>query len=161
VKGWRRPLHRRIRQKNYPHSLVLDTGQQPGGASGCQCTHQGFANDHQHADSPLQNLRHPTAFKCCFCCNAVVGNDSFSEMYVFAISVVQCYSAHCVMEVATLWSQQRRSYTYAYMIYIYIYTYIHIPTVYVKSSPVTDLEWPRRFQEVKVPRLRDNGTGWW
>ena len=23
------------------------------------------------------------------------------------------------------------------------------------------LEWPRGFQEVKVPRFRDNGTGWW
>ena len=30
-----------------------------------------------------------------------------------------------------------------------------------KSSPVTGLEWPRGFQEVKVPRLHDNGTGWW
>ena len=30
-----------------------------------------------------------------------------------------------------------------------------------KSSPVTGLEWPRGFQEVKVPRLYDNGTGWW
>jgi len=29
-----------------------------------------------------------------------------------------------------------------------------------KSSPVTGLEWPRGFQEVKVPRLHDNGTGW-
>jgi len=28
------------------------------------------------------------------------------------------------------------------------------------SSPVTGLEWPRGFQEVKVPRLHDNGTGW-
>jgi hypothetical protein len=28
-----------------------------------------------------------------------------------------------------------------------------------KSSPVTDLEWPRRFQEFKVPRFHDNGTG--
>ena len=27
------------------------------------------------------------------------------------------------------------------------------------SSPVTGLEWPRGFQEVKVPRFRDNGTG--
>ena len=26
---------------------------------------------------------------------------------------------------------------------------------------VTDLEWPRRFQESKVSRLHDNGTGWW
>ena len=31
----------------------------------------------------------------------------------------------------------------------------------VKSSPVTGPEWPRGFQEVKVPRLHDNGTGWW
>ena len=30
-----------------------------------------------------------------------------------------------------------------------------------KSSPVTGLEWPRGFQEVRVPRFRDNGTGWW
>jgi hypothetical protein len=28
------------------------------------------------------------------------------------------------------------------------------------SSPVTGLEWPRRFHEVKVPRYK-NGTGWW
>ena len=32
---------------------------------------------------------------------------------------------------------------------------------YRYSSPVTGLEWPRGFQEVKVPRFRDNGTGWW
>jgi hypothetical protein len=30
-----------------------------------------------------------------------------------------------------------------------------------RSSPVTGLEWPRGFQEVKVPRFHDNGTGWW
>ena len=29
------------------------------------------------------------------------------------------------------------------------------------SSTVTGLEWPRRFQDVKVPRFDDNGTGWW
>jgi hypothetical protein len=28
-----------------------------------------------------------------------------------------------------------------------------------KSSPFTGLEWPRGFQEVKVPRFHDNGTG--
>jgi hypothetical protein len=31
---------------------------------------------------------------------------------------------------------------------------------YRYSSPVTGLEWPRGFQEVKVPRFHDNGTGW-
>jgi hypothetical protein len=30
-----------------------------------------------------------------------------------------------------------------------------------RSSPVTGLEWPRGFQEVKVPTYHDNGTGWW
>jgi len=34
--------------------------------------------------------------------------------------------------------------------YIYIYIYIY-----------TDPEGPRGFQEVKVPRFRDNSTGWW
>jgi len=33
--------------------------------------------------------------------------------------------------------------------------------VFVNNSPVTGLEWPRGFQEVKVPRFHDNGTGWW
>ena len=28
-----------------------------------------------------------------------------------------------------------------------------------KRSPVTGLEWPRGFQEVKVPRFHDNSTG--
>jgi hypothetical protein len=30
-----------------------------------------------------------------------------------------------------------------------------------QRSPVTVLEWPRGFQEVKVPRFHDKGTGWW
>ena len=29
-----------------------------------------------------------------------------------------------------------------------------------KSSPVTGLEWPKGFQEVKALRFHDNGTGW-
>jgi hypothetical protein len=28
-------------------------------------------------------------------------------------------------------------------------------------STITSLEWPRGFQEVKVPRFHDNSTGWW
>jgi len=30
-----------------------------------------------------------------------------------------------------------------------------------KSSTITGLERTRGFQEVKVPRFRGNGTGWW
>jgi len=36
--------------------------------------------------------------------------------------------------------------------------------LYVKkgySSPIRVLEWPRGFQEIKIPRFHDNGTGWW
>jgi len=31
----------------------------------------------------------------------------------------------------------------------------------LKSSPITGLDRPGEFQEVKAPRFRDNGTGWW
>jgi len=31
--------------------------------------------------------------------------------------------------------------------------------MYRYSSPFTGLEWPRGFQEVKVPRFHDNGAG--
>jgi hypothetical protein len=37
---------------------------------------------------------------------------------------------------------------------------IIVPIQY-KGKAVTGLEWPRRFQEVKIPRFHDNGTGWW
>jgi hypothetical protein len=30
-----------------------------------------------------------------------------------------------------------------------------------KVVSLTGLEWPRGFQEVKVPKFHDNGTGWW
>ena len=33
--------------------------------------------------------------------------------------------------------------------------------LYKKIIPVTDLEWPGGFQEVKVPSFHDNDTGWW
>jgi len=45
-------------------------------------------------------------------------------------------------------------------IYIYIYIYIERERER-ESSPITGLGRPRGFQEVKVPRFRDNGTGWW
>jgi hypothetical protein len=30
-----------------------------------------------------------------------------------------------------------------------------------KAVPLQAMDRPREFQEVKVPRFRDNGTGWW
>jgi len=40
-------------------------------------------------------------------------------------------------------------------------TWLGIIIIIKQNSPVTGLEWPRGFQEVKVPRFHDNGTGWW
>jgi hypothetical protein len=40
-------------------------------------------------------------------------------------------------------------------------TNCHIKDKKVKQHPITGLEWPTGFQEVKVPRFHDNGTGWW
>jgi hypothetical protein len=56
-----------------------------------------------------------------------------------------------------------------YYYYYYYYSVVLVLVVVVlpyirmncKSSPVTGLEWPRGFQEIKVPRFHDNGTGWW
>jgi len=41
---------------------------------------------------------------------------------------------------------------------VWLSGYIVVRTKY-KAVPVTGLEWPRGFQEVKVPRFHDNGTG--
>ena len=36
-----------------------------------------------------------------------------------------------------------------------------VPFVTVENQSCYRPEVPRGFQEVKVPRLRDNGPGWW
>jgi len=40
-------------------------------------------------------------------------------------------------------------------------TYVQKYVKQRKISPVTSLEWLRVFQEFKVPRFHDNGTGRW
>ena len=37
----------------------------------------------------------------------------------------------------------------------------HLLVLLGKIIPITGLDRPRGFQEVKVPRFRDNGTGCW
>jgi len=39
--------------------------------------------------------------------------------------------------------------------------YLELAVYRLTMSPVSGLEWPRGFQEVKVPRFSDNGIGWW
>jgi hypothetical protein len=48
-----------------------------------------------------------------------------------------------------------RSTSYAIIIIIIIIIIIKV------KQPRWGLEWPGWFQEVKVPRFHDNGTGWW
>jgi hypothetical protein len=38
---------------------------------------------------------------------------------------------------------------------------VQVVLVVVKNQSHYRPEVPRRFQEVKVPRLRENDTGWW
>ena len=45
--------------------------------------------------------------------------------------------------------------------YIYFVLFCFVLFDFCKSSPVTGPEGPREFWELKVPRFRDNGTGWW
>jgi len=49
--------------------------------------------------------------------------------------------------------------------YIYIYIYICIRFSELVKKKVNQSHYrpevPRGFQEIKVPRLRDNGPGWW
>ena len=55
------------------------------------------------------------------------------------------------------------------MLYIFVLGCVNF-LIYVQQNSTypdadyTDrpgLEWPRGFQEDKVPRFHDNGTGWW
>jgi len=45
------------------------------------------------------------------------------------------------------------------------FQFIHLRKLHVHLVTagffVAGLEWPRGFQEIKVPKFHDNGTGWW
>ena len=62
--------------------------------------------------------------------------------WVHYTKTLLCFASLCRSKVTVLHTQ-----------YVYLYS--------KRSSPVTGLEWPRGFQEVKVPRFNDNGTGRW
>ena len=68
------------------------------------------------------------------------------------------YTSFCLGGSQSVVRHKKKIYIYRY-IYIYIYT-IAWPLTGRKGgstcSPVTGLEWPRGFQEVKVPRFHDN-----
>ena len=62
------------------------------------------------------------------------------------------------LRVTTSWNPQCLSRPLQEFLYLY---YVLRERYKQQSSPVTGLEWPRGFREVKVPKLHDNGTGWW
>ena len=57
--------------------------------------------------STLKNVWHPTASTCCLCWTIVVGNNSFSNMYVYARCSVLCRRVRYVIKVLILRSWQR------------------------------------------------------
>jgi hypothetical protein len=74
-----------------------------------------------------KNDRHPTYL----CCTAVVRNNSFSEMHVYARCFVQCNTTHYVFILSP---DKGPFYAYTYIIYIQymynraLYTYINVST---------------------------------
>jgi len=77
--------------------------------------------------SPLKkNIRHPTASTCCVCWTAVIGNNSFSKMYVRAGRFVSCYRAHYVMKVWFCVPNKGASYANASVIYSRYVVYVWV-----------------------------------
>jgi hypothetical protein len=72
--------------------------------------------------------------------------------FLFADCLYSCMECKTVFSSCMLWLNTFRN-----------PVIIFWPISYVnsKSSPITGLECPRGFQEVKVPRFHDDGTGWW
>jgi hypothetical protein len=80
--------------------------------------------------SPAKNVRRPTAPTCCFCWTTVVGNNSFSKMYVYLKRYMKCYRAHYVTEVFSWYRSFLRLCVYnIYIITRCMYnTYINVCT---------------------------------
>jgi len=80
--------------------------------------------------SPLRNVRHPTASTCYVRWTAVVGNNTFTKIFVYTLYKLFCrvlWSALCNLSVDFFLFWQRRF----LRLYIYIYIYIYISGVYV------------------------------
>jgi hypothetical protein len=77
----------------------------------------------KHADLPTRKGATSYRTHVFICWTAVVGNNSFSKMYVlvYARCFVQCYRSHYVIKVFILWSWLRRFLRLCiHNIYIYI-----------------------------------------
>ena len=48
-----------------------------------------------------------------------------------------------------------------FLLCLFLLIYVNVNVNVNVNQSLTSLEWPRGFQEVKVPRFHDNGTGWW
>jgi len=67
----------------------------------------------------------------------------------------------CFVVTFNFWSHYADTIWAMYFGAVRIGTEPNTHTVKRQNIPVTGLEWPSGFQEVKVARFRDNGTGWW
>jgi hypothetical protein len=91
--------------------------------------------------SPLKSVIYPTTKACCLCWTIVVGNNSFSKVYVYTkyLSSVIVYN-----KVWNLWCWKDAFYAYAYTIYAQymcnraLYTCINVCTkVYAAALQAT------------------------
>ena len=71
--------------------------------------------------------------------------------------LLEVWSCVCVHVCACVCVRMRACVCLCVCVCIYIYICLFV----VCSSPVKGLDWPRGFQEVKVPRFHDNGTERW
>jgi len=87
-------------------------------------------------------------------------NRSFEEAWFFShIQGTITHKTQPTYEVQLVQSVRHRSYSYKKWTFRILVKNLVI--LVSKRSPVTGLEGPRGFLEVKIPRFRDNGTGWW
>jgi hypothetical protein len=56
------------------------------------------------ADQSSKIVPHPTASTFCLCFTAVIGDSSFSKLYLCFTIFVKCYKAHFVIKVLSLWA---------------------------------------------------------
>jgi hypothetical protein len=103
--------------------------------------------------NPLNNVRRPSSSTSCLCWTAAVGNNSFSNMYVYAIYFVKCYKAQYVIGVFILWSWQRRLLRlrihniyshYNTALFAYINVCIYAPAL-ESAAPTVFMVWLRAW----------------
>jgi hypothetical protein len=88
--------------------------------------------------------------KFCVVINFENFTNSVKTSFIKCITLTLPQQNFCTVFGLTVTANEK---SYLYSLHLYRHRpNIYLQTVHSKSSPVTGLEWPRGFQEVKVPR---------